>query len=112
MKQTSLAILAVLACMMLISCRMIQPKQTVFLDINCVVETEEPNVIAEITLDGDLVFSGKTHKDKSGNLTFFKLRTSPGEYDLIITAPEYATWKKTITILAGNHEFWAKLKKE
>ncbi len=112
MKTATAVVLAACVCMLAASCRHLQPKPSVFINAGCVIETAEPDIIAELTLDGDLIFSGKTRAEKNGNLVYCKLKTTPGDHELVVTAPGYAAWKKTITIIGGTHEFWAQLQKQ
>ena len=87
------------------------PKSTNLITTECVIETQEPNVIVEVRLDDSLIFVGKTHKDEQEKASFEKciFATWLGDHQIAITAAGHETWDKEITLISGS-KFWAKLK--
>ena len=83
-----------------------------FMQGRCVIETESPGVLVEVYLDGGLVFSGKTTKEKDMNLSVCDFSTSPGKHHLAVSAPGYAAWEKEISLVGGTSQFWAELRKQ
>lgn len=112
MKTSTAIVLAACVCVLAVSCCHMQPKKAVLINTTCVVETAEPDIIAEVTIDGGLVFSGKTLTSLRGNVVYCTFKTTPGKHELVVTAPGYSPWKKTITIIGGTPHFWAKLRKQ
>ena len=89
------------------------PKSTNLMTMECVIETQEPNVIVEVRLDDNLIFVGKTHKDEREKASFEKciFATWPGNHQIAITAAGHETWDREIALISGS-KFWAKLKTE
>ena len=110
MKRILISIFAIVVCIVATSgCLTTKPNAT-FMQAECVVETQEPDVIFEVKLDGKLIFSGKTCPVKNkGNLGFCKFTTWLGDHRLAVTATGHEGWYQEIGLVDGS-KFWAKLK--
>lgn len=89
------------------------PKSTNLITTECIIETQEPNVIVEVRLDDNLIFVGKTHRDEQEKACFEKCTFSTwlGDHQIAVTAAGHETWEREITLISGSR-FWAKLKTE
>jgi hypothetical protein len=61
----------------------------------------ETEVSYEFHLDGKFVSSGKTLPPGKG-MQMCEMATTPGDHVLMVTAPGYETWQKTVTIMTGT----------
>jgi hypothetical protein len=112
MKKVLIATLGVAALCIAASCSSMRSKSTALMQAQCFIETEAPDTLVELTLDGKLIFSGKTRQEKSGNIERCDFAASPGDHRLVVSAGSHETWDKQVTIVGGSNRFWAKLKRE
>ncbi len=112
MRKTLIVASAALACLAASSCGHIHPKPLDLMSAQCMIETEAPDTLVEATLDGKLIFSGKTRQEKSGNLERCDFTAPPGDHRLVIHAAGYDTWERRITLIGGSNRFWAHLEKQ
>ena len=111
MRTPLLITLACLSCILACSCTTTAPgKREVFVETRCVIETDKPNVLVEVYLDGGLVFSGKTAKNGELILAGITLSISPGAHTLAVTANGYNGWERDIAVVDGT-SIWAALEK-
>lgn len=94
------------------SCSLLRaPRAEPYMQASCVIETEAGDVLVEVRLDGNLIFSGKTKLEKTGSTERFVFSAAPGEHRLSVTAAGYEEWTRQVTVAGGSCRFWAKLKK-
>jgi len=74
-----------------------QPGKNIVL-LRYAVQADE-EVAYEVCLDGKFVSSGKALIKQN---CYLSLPSTPGDHILTVTAPGYATWQKTITLLEGS----------
>jgi len=67
---------------------------------SCIVQAET-EVLYEFNLDGKFVGSGKTLLPGHG-MQACGMTATPGDHVLIVTAPGYETWQRTVTIMSGT----------
>jgi hypothetical protein len=111
MRNVLIASFAILVCFIAASCCHMQPKSAASMQAQCIIETESPNTVVEVMLDGKLIFSGKTHEEKNGNLDKCEFVASPGKHHLVVSGTGHEMWEKQIVLVGGSNKFWAKLKK-
>ena len=94
------------------SCSLLRaPKAEPNMQASCVIETEAADVLVEVRLDRNLIFSGKTKSEKTVSTERFVFTAAPGEHQLTISAGGYEEWVRQVTVAGGSCRFWAKLKK-
>jgi len=111
MRKVPIMMLAIVISALALSGCQTCPKSTNLITTECVIETQEPNVIVEVRLDDNLIFVGKTHKEEQEKASFEKCTFASwlGAHQIAITAAGHEPWDKEITLIIGS-KFWAKLK--
>jgi len=66
----------------------------------CIVQAET-EVAYEFQLDGKFVSSGKTLLPGKG-MQLCEMTATPGDHVLMVTAPGYETWLRTVNIMSGT----------
>lgn len=101
MKSVSFIVVLVSAlCLSLVSCVTCKQPDTILVPFSCIVQAET-EVTYEFHLDGKFISSGKTLPPEIG-VQMCEMSAMPGEHVLMVTAPGYDTWQKTVTIVTGT----------
>jgi hypothetical protein len=102
--------LAILICAVALSGCSTCPKGTNPMQAEYVIETQEPDVVVEVMLDGKLIFSGKTFREAHGNVAAFTFTARPGDHHISIAGSGHEPWQNDITLVGGSNKFWTQLK--
>lgn len=86
-------------CLSLASCVTCQQAADPMVSFTCIVQAET-EVLYEIQLDGKFVTSGKTMS--GGSIQACEMTATPGDHVLMVTAPGYETWQRTVTLMSGT----------
>jgi len=95
-----IASLVSVLCLALASCVTCKQSDVPLVPFTCIVQAET-EVSYEFHLDGKFVSSGKTLPPGKG-MQMCEMATTPGDHVLMVTAPGYETWQKTVTIMTGT----------
>lgn len=87
-------------CLSLASCVIFKQSNANIIPFTCTVQTES-EVPYELHLDGDFVSSGKTLPPGKG-MQLCEMTATPGDHVLMVTAPGYEIWQRTVTIMSGT----------
>ena len=93
-------LVSVLLCLSLVSCVTCKQPDSTVAPFSCIVQSET-EVLYEIHLDGKFVSSNKTLPPGRG-MQAIGMTATPGDHVLMVTAPGYETWQKTVTIMSGT----------
>lgn len=87
-------------CLSLASCITGKQSGANLVPFTCIVQAET-EVLYEFHLDGNFVSSGKSLPPGKG-MQMCEMTATPGEHVLMVTAPGYKTWLRTVTIMRGT----------
>ena len=87
-------------CLSLASCVTCMQSGTTMVPFSCIVQSET-EILYEIHLDGNFVSSGKSLPPGKG-MQLCEMTATPGNHVLMVTAPGYETWLRTVTIMSGT----------
>jgi hypothetical protein len=92
-------------CLTLASCGTFKQSDATMVPFTCIVQSET-EILYEIHIDGNFVSSGKTLPPGKG-MQMCEMTATPGDHVLMVTAPGYETWQRTVTIMSdtkrGSH---------
>ena len=101
MKSAALIVgLASVLCLSLTSCVTCKQAAVPLVPFNCIVQAET-EASYEFHLDGKFVSSGRTLPPGKG-MQAYEMAATPGDHVLMVTAPGYETWQRTVTLMTGT----------
>ena len=87
-------------CLSLASCGTFKQSDAIIVPFTCIVQSET-EILYEIHLDGNFISSGKSLPPEKG-MQLCEMTATPGNHVLMVSAPGYETWLRTVTIMSGT----------
>ncbi|MFA7256450.1 MAG: hypothetical protein WC047_02605 [Kiritimatiellales bacterium] len=87
-------------CLSLTSCVTCKQSAVPLVPFSYIVQAET-EVSYEFHLDGKFVSSGQTLPPGKG-MQMCEMTSTPGDHVLMVTAPGYETWQRTVTMMSGT----------
>ena len=101
MKAASFTVgLVSILCLSLAACVTFRHSDANMVPFSCIVQSNA-EILYEVHLDGNFVSSGKTLPPGKG-IQLLDMAATPGDHVLMVTAPGYETWLRTVTIMSGT----------
>lgn len=87
-------------CLSLAACATFKKPEAVIVPFTCIVQADT-EVNYELNIDGKFVSCGKTLPPGKG-MQICEMTATAGDHVLMVTAPGYRTWLRTVTLMSGT----------